>query len=375
MPTYTHLITLRPLDKFFFGSENTFNTADGGKSNYLVASRYFPQQTTLLGMLRLELLLQNGLLAEVTDTLKNKPAATALIGNSGFSLYHAIKSNYTEKVNGWGVIQNISPVFLQNGNENYFVAPNDFHFTLQPQTPASMSLQFGETITKPVPVPLYTEYDAKKYYQTQLLSDRFSKKDIDQVFKERQQVGINKKSEEEGYFKQSHYTLADGFAFAFYAELNLPEDKHLNGGLIPMGGERSVFKMEITPLKDANDSLPTWDTSGLPQSSLSKICLLTDAFVPADLSGCCAFAYNSVISFRQIETNLTDTKNFWDMNNNQDRHTNRNGKAVKSQLYNFFARGSVFYAHSGKLTDLQNAFNLSALQQVGYNHFITIQNQ
>jgi CRISPR-associated protein Cmr3 len=372
MPTYTHLITLRPIDKFFFGSENTFNTADGGKSNYLVASRYFPQQTTLLGMLRLELLLQNGLLADVTDKLKDTKAATTLIGNSGFSLYNAIKSNYTEEVKGWGVIQNISPVFLQNGNENYFVAPNDFRFALQTQAPGSMSLGFGETATEPV--PFYPEYDAKKMNETLLLSNRLSEKGIDKVFIERQQVGIKKNSDEEGYFKQTHYTLAKGFAFAFYTNLNLPEEKHLNGGLIPMGGERSVFKMEITPLKDKNVDLSAWNISRLPKSSLSKIYLLTDAFVPTDLSDCCAFAYNSTVSFRQIETSISHTNNFWDMNNKQDRHTNRNGKAVKSQLYNFFSRGSVFYAHPDKLTDLQNAFKLPALQQVGYNHFITIQN-
>jgi hypothetical protein len=48
--TYTHLITLRPLDIFFFGSERTFGNDEG--VNYSAETRRYPQQTTLLGLLR-----------------------------------------------------------------------------------------------------------------------------------------------------------------------------------------------------------------------------------------------------------------------------------------------------------------------------------
>ena len=195
------------------------------------------------------------------------------------------------------------------------------------------------------------------------------------MFTQRQQIGVKKKSAEDGYYKQTHYTLAKGFVFAFYANIALPESKKLDNSIVSIGGERSAFKMEITPLGNQQDCFTTWNTPQMPKSSLSKIYLLTDAFVPNSIDSCCSFAYCTTLSFRQIETSLGETKNFWDMNNKVDRHKNRNQKAVKSQLYNFFARGSVFYAHSDKLTDLQTAFNLPALQQVGYNHFITIQNQ
>jgi CRISPR-associated protein Cmr3 len=54
-----YLIKLYPIDRYFFGSDVTFG-ADN--SNYFVRSVYFPQQTTLLGMLRYYLLLQNNML-------------------------------------------------------------------------------------------------------------------------------------------------------------------------------------------------------------------------------------------------------------------------------------------------------------------------
>ncbi|KAA6331329.1 hypothetical protein EZS27_020050 [termite gut metagenome] len=48
----TYKIIIKPIDTFYFGSEKTFNPADGSKANYLVKSQMMPQQTTVLGMLR-----------------------------------------------------------------------------------------------------------------------------------------------------------------------------------------------------------------------------------------------------------------------------------------------------------------------------------
>ena len=55
-----YLIKLKPIDKFFFGGEMTFSF-DGDDSeyaSYVIKSNYFPQQTSLLGMLRF-LILRN----------------------------------------------------------------------------------------------------------------------------------------------------------------------------------------------------------------------------------------------------------------------------------------------------------------------------
>ena len=61
----TYLVTLKPIDKFFFGGDMTFAIPEGNKerkeanrsfSSYIIRSMPFPQQTSLLGMLRFLLL-------------------------------------------------------------------------------------------------------------------------------------------------------------------------------------------------------------------------------------------------------------------------------------------------------------------------------
>ncbi len=56
-----YLIKLTPVDQFFFGGNITFGE-NKATQNYLVRSEKYPQQTTLLGMLRYQLLKTNSLL-------------------------------------------------------------------------------------------------------------------------------------------------------------------------------------------------------------------------------------------------------------------------------------------------------------------------
>jgi len=55
-----YLITIKPLEPFIFGGDNTFGKI-GDKENgtYLVKSRQFPQQSAVLGMLKKEIMIQN----------------------------------------------------------------------------------------------------------------------------------------------------------------------------------------------------------------------------------------------------------------------------------------------------------------------------
>jgi len=57
-------ITLKPLEPFLFGGDNTFGKI-GDKENgtYLVKSRQFPQQSAILGMLKKEMMIQDGVLS------------------------------------------------------------------------------------------------------------------------------------------------------------------------------------------------------------------------------------------------------------------------------------------------------------------------
>ena len=85
-----YLITLTPVDKFFFGGEMKFSTGiqeNGKKSapeiSYIIKSGYFPQQTSLLGMMRFFLLRHSKYFdgSKITDP----DGASSLIGGHSFS--------------------------------------------------------------------------------------------------------------------------------------------------------------------------------------------------------------------------------------------------------------------------------------------------
>jgi CRISPR-associated protein Cmr3 len=86
-----YLITLKPLEPFMFGGDQTFGAlGDKEAGSYLVKSRMFPQQTAVLGMLRKELMVQAGLLTrklrgEWVDPQK-KANAAELVGTEKFDM-------------------------------------------------------------------------------------------------------------------------------------------------------------------------------------------------------------------------------------------------------------------------------------------------
>ena len=58
----TCVVTLAPLEPYFFGSDKTFsfNMSDRTRNNYYIRSLESPSPTTILGMVRHELLKQAG---------------------------------------------------------------------------------------------------------------------------------------------------------------------------------------------------------------------------------------------------------------------------------------------------------------------------
>ena len=95
------LFELTPLGEFFFGGEATFGPEN---RHYYVRSNLLPQQTSLLGLLRHELLKSNPQAFDlVTDRIRDKTAAAELVGSQGFD-------GSTDKA--FGIIEGLSPVFL-----------------------------------------------------------------------------------------------------------------------------------------------------------------------------------------------------------------------------------------------------------------------
>ena len=113
---FTHFVRLIPYGKYFFGGESYADSTD--RAFYFQRSRMLPQQTSLLGLVRHQLLLQNDKIHfnKGADQLKDvQTAQTALmIGTQSFDPEDS-------SVNIYGIINQLSPVFLSKGkSEMYF---------------------------------------------------------------------------------------------------------------------------------------------------------------------------------------------------------------------------------------------------------------
>ncbi len=101
-------IILKPLSPFFWGTEQVSEL--GNKRSYYLQSALYPQQTAILGMLRYQALAQYGLLSAPGS---NRPLeGKNLIGESSFT---------NQNTDGYGAIQQLSPVQLQKGESVFLL--------------------------------------------------------------------------------------------------------------------------------------------------------------------------------------------------------------------------------------------------------------
>jgi CRISPR-associated protein Cmr3 len=305
-----YLVTLKPLKPFFFGGDITFGELGKEGSSYLVHSRKFPQQTALLGMIRKEILVQSGLLTTKRkgEWVDYKSEATKMVGDTKF-LFNQNQA--------FGVLKSLSPLFLTNGKKSFIkkVAIDDYGYD----------------------AGLIKEYDPKKdIYDNYISLDNTESKQSSDIFKPVEQIGIKKGGGDDAFYKKTSFVLKDHFKFAFYVEL----DFDLKSSYITLGGEKSVFKMDVTP---SNERLAYQDKNGY-------LTLLSDAYISLAIKEHCDFAITSEISFRYLENEFNGKKR----------------KFKKSKNIFLYEKGSVFINPSSEL--IKNLDN-KALQKVGYNTF------
>ena len=198
-------ITLTPLDTFFFGGETTFGQDAG--ANYFAVSNRFPQQTTLLGLLRHQILMQND-----AFPLPNANA-TDLIGENSFD---------AEMKHSFGSIKHLSPIVMQKAGKDYFVRSREFVLveneeTKKDETQAltlgfkegsrqlnGFKRKFDETgndiKSEPIPkIPFLSRidsegkkeiYNPKEHFAEQLIAEGEEPIKFDDVFKEFISVNI-----------------------------------------------------------------------------------------------------------------------------------------------------------------------------------------
>ena len=352
-----YLITLKPLEPFMFGGQNTFGSLGEGTGSYIVKSNMFPQQTAILGMLQHEVMCHVGLLTRkrrgewVDKELKSR--VKDAVGNEKFSLT-------ASHIQEFGAIKSISSVFLMQGDKRYIKKANTqkYSYILENQKPILKYMdrdkekKFNEKES-------YSLYD---YYTC--LEDGLPLKKED-IFKEVKQVGnqktakptyLFKKDEqptkddtEDAYFKKRSYTLTKGFKFAFYLDYEVPVKFRFpnsvpdatfelpKSSIISLGADRGMFRMQVTLCEASCKGL-------VYEGNPDELVLLSDSYIKLPIKECAEFAITTEVEMRYLE---------------RDK-----GKFAKSKAYYLYEKGSVFIKPKQALKD---ALNNKNLQNIGLN--------
>lgn len=345
----TYLITLTPLDWFFFGGERTLG--EGQKADYLSKSNLFPQQSAILGLLRYQILKKEDLLFEEGRVFsqEERDRMNQYIGCDSFNMK---KSGMDF---AFGALQSISPVCIisKQTKEFYFASPLDEGYSLdfKPMRICLNGVEKQEVIDD------NRSFNHKTYNNYLKWRSKTGQKVAEDIWMRKTKIGITKKQEEDiddknNFYKQEYLLLKNDFAYAFFVTLD--DSITLESDHVYLGGQRSVFAMKAVPASSTfEQQIP------LEWHRKDRIVLLCDTYVPnlKEITQVCKFHWSFSVPFRNIQTS-TKNKNYY-------------VKPEKScEKYYFLQRGSVLYLNAGERAGVEEKLNNKYLQSAGYNVYI-----
>jgi CRISPR-associated protein Cmr3 len=355
--SYNYLVHLRPLDFYFFGGETTFG--NGEEANYYAKTRKYPQQTTLLGVLR-------------HLGYKAQGIGPGDIGESFSAEEYGNQGKY-------GYIKEISPLFFTkktaDKSTHYLPGP----MWLQAQTAASPAA-VGPKVKRWLkadewkPMHHLPAYNPKKWKAPPFLGSDASVLAEEELFTTANKIGITKQTDGEertdGFYKQEIGYLQQGVSFSFLANLADRASNIVSPQVLPVGAEKALFSIELVNLEPSPKSLEDYFEEAFPavvgSTELCTALLTSDAFVDEEKYHELPFAVSDTEDFRYISTpsRVTDFGRF-----------NRHGQKTKkhpdnlsqSRKYNLLRRGTLLYAtEENTLTEL---LDQTRWQTIGYNHY------
>ncbi|MCR4665407.1 MAG: hypothetical protein K5660_08590 [Paludibacteraceae bacterium] len=339
-------VTLKPIDWFFFGGEQTFD--NGSSQSFIARSNRYPQQTSLLGMVRYQLLKQAGLLSEPGKKLteEEKQKSAELIGSSSFSLDSQTELHY-------GAINGLSPVYIQRGGKILLPMPYTFGTQLVFPPEGGRICLGGNTIST---IPQLTVNPGYDYYKNpeRLIDVEGNISSINDLYKSTMQIGITKAQDgddnESGFFKQEVLRFAnDDISFVFY--LQLADGVSLSKDTVFVGAQRSCFKMDVD----------IWtDELFIPSHPDHSVLICSPTFVHDidAMNDCCLFHWSRSMPFRNII-------------NSENGRLKSGAVAYRrhSAVSTFLQPGSVLFYKKEKLEQLVDLLNNPNLKTIGYNNY------
>ncbi len=327
-----YLVKFSPQEPYFFGNEKSFKfpgAENGGqmRSKYFAKSEKTPASTTILGTLRYIFLpVRKTDFSKYTEEDKIKNAA--VVGGESFC--------FGKKGQDFGVIKNISPVFIVNGGDFLVPAPFNHKNSEKKYSPfceyKSIKTQGGEY--------LYTdEYNSKEGICSgyMRLSDGRIFDDGD-IFLPETRTGKSAGSTDDVLYKRQYMNMKSGFSFGVY--VTLADDVCPQDTLVFMGQKKSLFSVSFTKMENTlTKQIARFLRPG-------EIYCFGDAFVESDIYKDVLFAIIKTRDYRGFTTNY--------------------GKVKKDAfLYRTILAGSIFIPKSA--ADVMKLFENPDAQKIGYN--------
>lgn len=366
-----YLLTFKPLKNFFFGNNRTFS------DDYLANSEYFPQNTQLLGALRLYIAEQNKLMhVHKNGKYSNNPEALIkLIGTAN--------SRDFDTNADLGLIQNLSQMFIVKSNleDAYFPVPFDVDSSKENVTLYELANIDNTYFLK--------NYDVKAYNPAKLGNANFwhaystqkniSAEDLEQYeytkdeknnkekgfFIPYHQVGIeleNKKVIDEKFYSKTDYQLRNGFLFACVLEL---DEKVIDNGIIQIGAENSLFELKIMPLESTKiENHPIVNSLFQSPKPDQKLIAISDVMIlqAKDFK----FQFSITPYYKYFAMLKSEKNSFKDISSKKKNYREYKGKTKQKRL---MPAGSVIYLEESLPQLPQGAY-----LKMGYNQFISTKN-
>ena len=351
-------ITLRPVDKFFFGGDMTFKIDGQGKqfneqySSYIIQSLMFPQQTSLLGMLRFLVLRNAGEDVFSQGKIVDKVKAAELIGENSFMV------NADHSRNSFGKIKGLSHVRIRRTEQGQ---TRDLEFAPRFQDLCLDDMAPGYYYPHGFSIPRISkkQYNAKNGLPT-LLTDGAKTFTLDEIFKEDYRTGIERsistgKVDDNALFKQISYRFCSDKAdhcFVFEAEVedDLALEKY-HRQMVSVGGDNSQFLIGIEKVAGSETT---------NSSANNTVCLFSPTFLTGDEARKASFAVSDLMPFRFLTSTIHATSYHI-----LSQQLKRSGK------YELFVPGSVFFfeSESHKREFIDSIEAKRDFRQIGYNEY------
>ena len=326
-------ICLTPLEDYFFGNERTFHYGDKDPStggDYFAASERYPSQTTLFGVLRYLMLEQR------TSSYRLSEEDIRRIGANSF---------YYQEGQTFGLIEAISPLYFLKDHVHYLPVPKDHYGREDRYSP----MTFDES-------GLPENFSGKQYNTDYLMAVSGNEGQAgtlipyDAVFRSATRIGINRRAEEDGFFKKQYWNL-QGFRFVYYARLKEPLS-FTPCPVVTMGYGKSAFGAAVEAVDDF------FAPQALPALLSEDTCVaISDLYVTEremrQIRECCRYKITDFREVRGFRTNYSG---------GIGSHRQRYQKS--ESLYRLISAGSVFKCRPGRTIGIRNCANVAGMNVI-----------